>query len=60
MEVVGDLSEPAVIAVSGDDADDLCAGARVAADARGVLLRVEHWSVVIDVFHFNVHIGLGT
>lgn len=56
--VVGDLSEPAGVSVGGDNVEDLCAGLRVAADAHGVLVRVEHWSVVVQVLHLNVHVGL--
>lgn len=57
-QVVGDLSEPAGVSVGGDNVEDLCAGLSVAADAHGVLVRVKHWSVVIQVLHLNVHVGL--
>lgn len=59
-EVVGNLAKPARISVSGNNADDLCARLRVAADAHGVLLRAEHRSVVVQVLDLNVHIGLST
>lgn len=59
-EVVGNLAKPARISVSGNNADDLCARLSVAADAHGVLLRAEHWSVVVQVLDLNVHIGLST
>ena len=57
-DVVGDLSEPARISVCGDNVEDLCPGLRVAADAHGVLVRVKHRSVIVQVFHLDVHVGL--
>lgn len=59
-DLIGDMSESARISISGDNVEDFCAGLCVAADAHGVLFRIKHWSVVIQVLHLNVHIGLGT
>lgn len=58
-EIVGNLSEPAGVSVGSDDVEDFSSGLRVAADAHGVLAWVKHWSVIIQVLHFHVHIGLG-
>lgn len=57
-DAVGDPTEAARVSVSGDDVEDLSAGLSVAADARRVFLWVEHRSVVVQVLHLNVHVGL--
>lgn len=57
-EIVGNLSEPARVSVGSDDVEDFSSGLRVAADAHGVLVWVKHWSVIIQVLHLHVHIGL--
>lgn len=57
-EFIGDLTEPARVSVCSDDVEDLGSGLRVAADAHGVLVRVEHRSVIIQVLHLDVHVGL--
>lgn len=57
-DVIGDLAEAARVSVSGDDVEDLCAGLSVAADAHRVFIWAEHRSVVIQVLHLNVHVGL--
>lgn len=54
------MSESSRISISGDNVEDFCAGLCVAADAHGVLVRIKHWSVVIQVLNLNVHIGLST
>lgn len=59
-EVIGDLSKHARISVGGDNVEDFCAGLRVAADAHGVLVRVKHRSVIVQVFYLDVHVGLST
>lgn len=59
-DIIGDLSEPARVSVSRDNIEDFCAGLCVAADAHGVLVRVKHWSVIIQIFYLNVHVGLST
>lgn len=57
-EIVGNLSEPGGVSVGSDDVEDFSSGLRVAADAHGVLIWVEHWSIIIQVLHLHVHIGL--
>lgn len=57
-ETVGNLSEPAGVSVCSDDVEDFSPRLRVAADAHGVLVWVKHWSVIIQVLHLHVHIGL--
>ncbi|TNN89723.1 hypothetical protein EYF80_000326 [Liparis tanakae] len=57
-DFVGDPSEAARVPVGGDDAEDLGAGRRVAADAHGVAVGVEHRSVVVQVLHLDVDVGL--
>lgn len=59
-ETVGDLSEPAGVSVGSDDVEDFGSGLRVAADAHGVLVWVKHWSVIIQVLHLHMYIGLST
>lgn len=59
-DVIGDRSEPARISVGSDHIEDFCARLRVAADAHGVLIGVKHWSVIVQVLHLNVNIGLCT
>lgn len=58
--VVRDLSKPARVSVSSNNVEDLRAGLCMAADAHGVLVRVEHRCVIIQVFYLNVHICLST
>lgn len=57
-DVIGDLSKPARISVGSNNAEDFCARLCVAADAHSILFRVEDWAVIIQVFYFNVHVGL--
>lgn len=57
-DVIRDLSKRARVSVSSDNVEDFCAGLRVAADAHGVLVRVKHWSVIIQVLYLNVHVRL--
>lgn len=57
-DFVGNLSKSASISVSGENVEDFCAGLCVVADAHGVLVRVKHWSVIIQVFYVNVNVGL--
>lgn len=59
-DIVGDLSKPARISVRGDYVEDFCARLGVAADAHGVLVRVEHWSVIVQILYLNVHVRLST
>ena len=57
-QLVGDPSIAPGVRVCGDGGEDLRVGRGVAADAGGVLLGVEHRSVVVQVLHLDVHVGL--
>lgn len=59
-DAICDLSKRARILVCSDDVEDFCADLCVAADAHGVLIGVKHWSVIIEVFYLDVHVGLST
>ena len=57
-QLVGDPAVAPRVRVGGDGGEDLRVRRGVAADAGGVLLRVEHRSVVVQVLHLDVHVGL--
>lgn len=57
---IADVSKPARVLISRYNAEDFGARWGVVADTNSVLFWVKHRSVIVQVFYFNMHIGLGT